>query len=222
MNDFGGLSRCARDFQNNYLNLYCRPTCCYGTICHCDSNNNQGVVPVNSTQCTDVNECNDRNGLCEQSCTNTQGSYFCSCDSGYQLGINNRECEDVNECANNPNQCPSGYLCVNTWGSYHCLLGSFASASTGTEILVTAQASTNLVGIVVALALCIVNISIIALLGARWVRMRRKQKEQDAAPAPTSAFRAEAGTVRSFNSLVSKFGQMPDPDSISTTSSYTS
>merc|ERR1712141_223307 len=52
-------------------NLYCRPTCCYGTICHCITDPS-GVYPVNGTTCTDVNECNADNGLCEDQCINTQ------------------------------------------------------------------------------------------------------------------------------------------------------
>ena len=31
----------------------------------------------------DINECNSTNGGCEHSCTNTIGSYICSCDRGY-------------------------------------------------------------------------------------------------------------------------------------------
>ena len=40
---------------------------------------------------SDVNECQINNGGCEQVCTNTESSYECSCNSGYQLagdGIN--------------------------------------------------------------------------------------------------------------------------------------
>ena len=35
----------------------------------------------------DVNECNVNNGGCEHSCTNTDGSYTCSCNTGYQLSL---------------------------------------------------------------------------------------------------------------------------------------
>jgi len=206
-------------------NLYCRPTCCYGTICHCVTDTAQGVYPVNGTSCTDNNECNEDNGLCEDQCINTDGSYYCTCPSGYELGQNNRECEDQNEC-NNPNTCASGYVCVNTWGSYHCLQGAFAAASIGMDptlgvgtVAATTSSTTNLVGIVVALALALVNVAVLGLLAARFVRRRRAQEP---AAAPSGAFRAEAGTVRSFNSLVSKFGSAVDVDSISTVSSISS
>ena len=34
---------------------------------------------------TDVDECLDDNGGCEQVCRNTPGSYQCRCNAGYQL-----------------------------------------------------------------------------------------------------------------------------------------
>lgn len=33
----------------------------------------------------DIDECAENNGLCDQTCTNTEGSFFCDCDTGYQL-----------------------------------------------------------------------------------------------------------------------------------------
>merc|ERR1712038_1425856 len=172
------------------------------------------------------NECEQDNGLCEDQCVNTQGSYFCSCGNGYQLGQNNRECQDIDEC-NNPNTCSFGYVCVNTWGSYHCLTGAFAAASVGADLSViagSATSSTNIIGIVVALALALVNVAVLGMLAARIVRMKRRQAQQPEAPSQSTkgAFRSEAGTIRSFNSLVSKFGPAVDPDSISTVSSISS
>ena len=34
---------------------------------------------------TDVDECTDGNGGCQHTCVNTAGSYYCSCDNGYDL-----------------------------------------------------------------------------------------------------------------------------------------
>lgn len=34
---------------------------------------------------SDINECESNNGHCEQHCHNTQGSYRCSCEEGYDL-----------------------------------------------------------------------------------------------------------------------------------------
>ena len=33
----------------------------------------------------DINECNDSNGGCNQTCTNTPGSYYCECNDGYTI-----------------------------------------------------------------------------------------------------------------------------------------
>ena len=40
----------------------------------------------------DVDECLTNNGGCEQVCTNTDGSFSCSCDSGYSLDSNLLNC----------------------------------------------------------------------------------------------------------------------------------
>lgn len=41
---------------------------------------------------TDVDECATNNGGCEDSCTNTEGSYFCSCDPGFKLDDDGHSC----------------------------------------------------------------------------------------------------------------------------------
>ena len=40
----------------------------------------------------DINECETANGGCEQTCSNTIGSFACSCDVGYQLNENELNC----------------------------------------------------------------------------------------------------------------------------------
>jgi len=40
----------------------------------------------------DVNECITDNGNCEQNCTNTIGSFYCSCWTGYRLDENGKNC----------------------------------------------------------------------------------------------------------------------------------
>ena len=41
---------------------------------------------------TDINECSDSNGGCDDDCINTIGSFFCECDSGYALQSNGKTC----------------------------------------------------------------------------------------------------------------------------------
>jgi len=42
--------------------------------------------------CSDVDECDISNGGCEQMCTNTIGSFYCSCGTGYLLSGNGLNC----------------------------------------------------------------------------------------------------------------------------------
>jgi len=78
------------------------------------------VRPLNNTNCEDVNECVESNGGCEQSCTNTEGSFVCGCKSGLEVANDMRTCNDVDECAS-PNTCPSTQICVNTHASFYCV-----------------------------------------------------------------------------------------------------
>ena len=96
---------------------------------------------------TDVDECETNNGGCDQVCTNTDGSFFCSCDEGYVLtpdGFNcsgslelntHRDClhqqclcADINECLRNNGGCDQ--TCTNTEGSFQCScdVGHFLAA----------------------------------------------------------------------------------------------
>ena len=42
--------------------------------------------------CIDINECNEEIDDCAQNCTNTNGSYTCSCNTGYRLGSDGHSC----------------------------------------------------------------------------------------------------------------------------------
>ena len=44
---------------------------------------------------TDINECLTRNGNCEHQCNNTLGSYYCTCNSGYQLHSDRQSCKGM-------------------------------------------------------------------------------------------------------------------------------
>ena len=62
----------------------------YQCVCHLD---NGRIVPINGTNCVDDNECDHLNGGCTHECTNTYGSYECSCRTGYSLQPNRHDCE---------------------------------------------------------------------------------------------------------------------------------
>ena len=89
---------------------------------------------------TDVNECLSSDHGCEQSCTNTIGSYLCNCTVGYTLNADGRSCNgmfrvylpnlsdliitlfsDVDECLLSTDECEQ--TCENTVGSYVCSCG---------------------------------------------------------------------------------------------------
>ena len=42
--------------------------------------------------CTDIDECSDGTDSCDQTCTNTLGSYICTCGTGYRLADDGQTC----------------------------------------------------------------------------------------------------------------------------------
>ena len=70
-------------------------------------------------ECTliDINECLNDTHLCEHNCYNTNGSYVCDCQPGYQL-TNGLSCSDINECNTDNGGCSQ--VCINQVGSYYC------------------------------------------------------------------------------------------------------
>ena len=115
---------------------------------------------------------------------------------------------------------------------YSCMLFvlvAAAAASTGVEVLSSAAGSTTSVsGLITAIILCALNVTILGGLFVWWIKTRRKRSAAEASTVSglkNSAFRTEAGTSRSFNSLVSKFSAPSlgkGDDSISTNSSISS
>lgn len=69
----------------------------------------------------DINECDEHNNICINGyCTNTFGSYMCSCYDGYRLDSSGIQCIDINECEENLQLCGSG-VCHNEEGKYVCI-----------------------------------------------------------------------------------------------------
>ncbi|XP_078725599.1 uncharacterized protein LOC144942674 [Lampetra fluviatilis] len=93
-----------------------------------------GPCPVgysgNGRSCLDVDEC-DGTSLCGGggSCTNSPGSFTCSCLPGYRGHL----CMDVDECVESPNVCNSSQNCMNTLGSFLCTCKLGTSGSDCTE-----------------------------------------------------------------------------------------
>ncbi|XP_066023776.1 uromodulin isoform X2 [Pocillopora verrucosa] len=69
----------------------------------------------------DVDECSADVQICgsNANCTNTNGSYYCSCHSGFTRS--GKECVDIDECTAGVHSCLLGTAtCINTIGSYNC------------------------------------------------------------------------------------------------------
>lgn len=66
----------------------------------------------------DINECQQSPSPCKFSCQNTEGSFICSCASGYILNPDGVSCRDIDECAIGSHICQ--HECINTQGSYKC------------------------------------------------------------------------------------------------------
>ena len=70
---------------------------------------------------TDTDECASSSAnTCSSNaiCTNTIGSYFCTCKSGFNG--NGVTCTDLNECTLGTHNCNSNAGCTNTVGSFTC------------------------------------------------------------------------------------------------------
>ncbi|XP_037399746.1 adhesion G protein-coupled receptor E5-like isoform X3 [Pygocentrus nattereri] len=81
-------------------------------------------------QCIDEDECEEHEedpGICGHNsvCHNTDGSYYCSCQPGFQPTKLNftgttGQCKDINECTDKEKMCPENSTCKNSIGSYTC------------------------------------------------------------------------------------------------------
>uniref|UniRef100_A0A665UXW1 Adhesion G protein-coupled receptor L4 n=1 Tax=Echeneis naucrates TaxID=173247 RepID=A0A665UXW1_ECHNA len=89
---------------------------------------NHGYTGDGTTFCNDDNECQNVTNICgdKGNCTNTPGSYYCACVSGYTstgkakfLPNDGTECLDVDECTTQT-ICGLNSNCHNTIGSYFC------------------------------------------------------------------------------------------------------
>ena len=97
------------------------------------------IIACVNVYLTDLNECLTENGGCRQTCTNTVGSFVCSCNEGYTLASDGRNCtgksknwfhwwsnshtvvaaiSDIDECQINMAGC--AHSCYNTIGSFTC------------------------------------------------------------------------------------------------------
>ena len=46
---------------------------------------------------SDIDECIEGTDACDHNCTNTDGSYYCTCMDGYELELDNHTCTGDDE-----------------------------------------------------------------------------------------------------------------------------
>ncbi|CAH3168575.1 unnamed protein product [Porites lobata] len=68
----------------------------------------------------DIDECGASTPVCDinANCSNTRGSYLCTCRAGYTG--DGKTCQDIDECSASPPVCDVNANCSNTRGSYIC------------------------------------------------------------------------------------------------------
>lgn len=95
-------------------------------LCNWDTDVPKCLCPRDQELQTDGRSCSKPvvqscHALCEHFCvinTNVTDSYYCMCETGYQLAADGHRCEDVDDCKQGPNPCPQ--RCVNTKGGFEC------------------------------------------------------------------------------------------------------
>ncbi|XP_069051988.1 adhesion G protein-coupled receptor E5 isoform X2 [Lepisosteus oculatus] len=99
--------------------------------------------------CEDINECRENTMICgpNATCSNTIGSYNCTCIKGYKTSsgedkFNTNQkftCDDINECRENTMICGPNATCSNTIGSYNCTCIKGYKTSSGEDKFNTNQ-----------------------------------------------------------------------------------
>ncbi|XP_032574633.1 uncharacterized protein LOC6611170 isoform X2 [Drosophila sechellia] len=85
---------------------------------------NPGYTLGSDDKCVDIDECQNRNGGCSHRCSNTEGSFKCSCPPGYKLDSDQKTCQDIDECAQDNTSCITG-TCINEIGGFRCEFRKF-------------------------------------------------------------------------------------------------
>ncbi|KAG5275607.1 hypothetical protein AALO_G00122290 [Alosa alosa] len=112
---------------------------CENKTCKCKD----GFTGNGITNCQDDDECERVPYICgdHATCTNTLGSYHCTCKAGFSSTNGAKEfwpndgthCEDINECKQTE-ICGPFSNCYNTNGSFHCSCQRNYVSSTGAKL----------------------------------------------------------------------------------------
>ena len=77
-----------------------------------------GFMRNDLSVCVDIDECQKKPCAVNAECLNTEGTYSCSCNTGFTG--NGFLCSDSNECTTNAHNCSYNAKCINTKGSFTC------------------------------------------------------------------------------------------------------
>ncbi|XP_071804887.1 uncharacterized protein [Asterias amurensis] len=128
--------RCRTGYTTPTCTPVCNPSCLNGGTCIAP-NQCSCRTGYSTPRCTDIDECIDQPSGCHVNadCTNTDGSFQCTCKTGY-AGDGLATCTAVNECADGSHGCHMNADCTNTDGSYLCLcrLGYAGDGFTCTDV----------------------------------------------------------------------------------------
>ncbi|XP_023559365.1 latent-transforming growth factor beta-binding protein 2 isoform X2 [Octodon degus] len=97
----------------------------------------------------DVDECAAADPCLGGRCVNTEGSFTCLCEAGFQPSPASGECVDTDECEDHKDPVCGAWRCENSPGSYRCVPGcqpGFYAAPTGACIDVDECASNTVCG----------------------------------------------------------------------------
>ncbi|CAM9726799.1 unnamed protein product [Chrysoparadoxa australica] len=72
-------------------------------------------------------------------CTDTEGSFTCTCGEGYEGS--GAECIDTDECASGRSMCLAGRTCINQQGTFECVDNPVVVKATGVTRIVLARAA---------------------------------------------------------------------------------